>query len=256
MPKRRRKNEERPDESWLLPYSDMLTLLVALFIVLFAMGEIDAQKYKELANVFRSELSGSSDSIVEEPFTKTTEEVPNENEEEEEEIEDSEAANSIRELNDLKELQANINNYIETNNLTDDLATSLTNEGLFITIVSDISFASGSAEVNEEGITIAKEVSSFLDTHSPHQIIISGHADDRPMHTVEFASNWELSVIRAVNFMKEILADGMHDPTLFSAKGFGEYQPSVPNTSEENRAKNRRVEILVLPNFEINIDED
>lgn len=254
MPKRRRKDEEHPDESWLLPYSDMLTLLVALFIVLFAMGEIDAQKYRELANVFRSEFLGSGDSILEESFSSESMELPDNSTKEE--AGDGETENSRQELSKLKELQANINYYIETNELTDALETKLTNEGLFITIVSDVSFASGSAEINEDGIAIAREVSSFLDTHSPHQVVISGHADDRPMHTEEFASNWELSVIRAVNFMKEILADGTHDPALFSAKGFGEYKPSVPNTSEENRAKNRRVEILVLPNFEINIEEN
>lgn len=254
MPKRRRKDEEHPDESWLLPYSDMLTLLVALFIVLFAMGEIDAQKYRELANVFRSEFLGSGDSILEESFSSDSMDLPDNSTKEE--AGDGEAENSRKELNKLKELQANINYYIETNELTDALETKLTNEGLFITIVSDVSFASGSAEINKDGIAIAREVSSFLDTHSPHQVVISGHADDRPMHTEEFASNWELSVIRAVNFMKEILADGRHDPALFSAKGFGEYKPSVPNTSEANRAINRRVEILVLPNFEINIEEN
>src|SRR5699024_12153933 len=84
-----------------------------------------------------------------------------------------------------------------------------------------------------------------------HQVVVSGHADDRPIHNVEIASNWELSVIRAVNFMGLLLENDNLDPERFSAKGFGEHQPLLPNTSEENRAKNRRVEDLILPNYDL-----
>lgn len=258
MPKRRKKkNDEQPDESWLLPYSDMLTLLVALFIVLFAMSDVDAQKYKELASVFESEFSGGN-TILEESLPTDPSETPiNDSEENESENKEDEASsNSTKELNKLKELQASIDNYILTNNLSEVLDTRLTNEGLFITILNDISFDSGSAEVKDEGIEVAREVSTSLDAETPHQVVISGHADDVAINNEEFRSNWELSAIRAVNFMGRILEDGKHNPTLFSARGYGEHQPIVPNTSAENRAKNRRVEILILPNYEININEN
>ncbi|MHA6252481.1 flagellar motor protein MotB [Oceanobacillus sp. CAU 1775] len=254
--KRKARSEETPDESWLLPYSDMLTLLVALFIVLFSMSQIDVQKYDALASVFKSEFSGGS-TILEQPLDgqDEIEIIPDEDREEDEKEIDEEASNSRLELMSLREIQEDINQYIEDNNLTDSLETVLTNEGLFIQILSDISFDPGSADVKPEGMDIAEEVSVFLNTSPPHQIMISGHADDVPMNNEEFGSNWELSVMRAISFMREVLQNDELDPTMFSARGYGEYRPRVPNTSAENRAKNRRVEVLILPNYEINVNE-
>lgn len=256
--KRRESGEETPDESWLLPYSDMLTLLVALFIVLFSMSQIDVQKYDALSSVFKSEFSGGGSILdVPAPGEDRIDLLPREDEEEEEEVDpEDEARNSSMELNTLREIQDEINQYILDNDLSESLETVLTNEGLFIQILSDISFESGSADVREAGINIADEVSVFLNTSPPHQVMISGHADDVPMNNEEFGSNWELSVMRAINFMREVLDNEDLDPTMFSAKGYGEYRPRVPNTSVENRAKNRRVEVLILPNFEIDVSEE
>ncbi|MBM7600945.1 chemotaxis protein MotB [Virgibacillus halotolerans] len=251
--KKRNKEEHRVDESWLLPYADLLTLLVALFIVLFAMSDMDTQKYKELSEVFQNEFSGGKN-IFE--HNESLVEFPIESEEDEHgEEEAEEESNNKQELIKLQAIQKMIDDYIDESNLGEVIETELTDEGLLITILNDISFDSGSAVVKNEGQQIAKEVSNFLDTNPPHQIVVSGHADDRPMHNFEFASNWELSITRALNFMGFILENGDLNPTKFSAKGFGEYQPIVPNTSEKNRAKNRRVEVLILPNYEIKTDE-
>jgi chemotaxis protein MotB len=256
MRKRRKKGEHKMDDSWLLPYADLLTLLLALFIVLFSMSEMDAQKYEELSRVFKSEFSNGK-SILEEGIAPQQTSLPeNEDDEEEEEEENEEVeSNHMRELRELQELQKGINNYISESNLSNILETSLTDEGLLITILNDVSFDSGKAIVKEKGQEIAKEVAEFLVTDPPHQIVVSGHADDRPMHNKEFASNWELSVTRALNFMALLLRNESLDPTRFSAKGFGEHKPIVPNTSEENMAKNRRVEVLILPNYEIDTQQ-
>lgn len=256
--RRRRKSEAQSDDSWLLPYSDMLTLLVALFIVLFAMSEIDAQKYEQLSKVFKSEFSGGGSIILEQSPAEDPSEtaIDEDRSKEDNEANEEDLSEGMREVENLKKLQASINGYIETNELTDALSTELSNEGLMVTILNDVTFDMGSAEVNEGGREIITEISRLLNTDPPHHIEISGHADDRPIHNEEFPSNWELSVIRAVNFMGLILENGGHDPARFSAKGFGEYHPIMPNTSEENREKNRRVEVLILPNYEIDVEEN
>lgn len=255
MRKRRRNKENGINESWLLPYSDLLTLLVALFIVLFAMSDVDAQKYKELAQVFNQEFSAGGEGILDNNNNNNAPvEIPKVSNEEDEKPESDESLNeseNTRELAHLQTLQQLINDYISGNELAEVLGTQLTDEGLLITLLNDVSFDSGSAVVKGKGIKIAKEVSQFLYTDPPHQIVVSGHADDQPMHNAEFASNWELSVSRALNFMVIILENKKLDPTRFSAKGFGEYKPIVPNINEKNRAKNRRVEVLILPNFKI-----
>lgn len=244
---RRKKEDHHVDESWLLPYSDLLTLLVALFIVLFAMSEIDVQKYEEMSAFFKSEFSSGDKGIMEHPIP-----VPEVEEQEKEEKEKEEKPDEAREeLLNLQELQKKINNYIAKNNLTESLETKLSDEGLMISIKNDISFDPGTAEVNDEGSEIASEISKLLITDPPHQIIISGHTDDVPQNSARFGSNWELSVMRAVNFMSLVLENDRLDPAKFSAKGFGEHQPIVPNDSDANRSKNRRVEVLILPNFDI-----
>ncbi|WP_240377022.1 flagellar motor protein MotB [Bacillus piscicola] len=240
MRKQKQHKEEHIQESWLLPYADMLTLLLALFIVLFAMSEIDAEKYEELATVLKGELSGSNGFLEQ---NQSLQQLPHRTEESA-----TDDANK-QELDELKNLQQNINTYIEKNSLSDVLETRLTGEGLMIAILNDVFFDSGSAVVKEEGKTIAKEMATFLNTDPPRQIIVSGHTDDKPIHTPEFTSNWDLSAMRAVNFMRLLLENDGLEPGRFSAKGYGEHQPNAPNNSKENRAKNRRVEVLILPNY-------
>lgn len=81
----------------------------------------------------------------------------------------------------------------------------------------------------------------------PRSIIISGHTDNVPIRNAGFQSNWELSVMRAINFMKVILENNRLNPSMFSAKGFGEFKPVASNDTEEGKKKNRRVEILITP---------
>lgn len=246
--KKRKKDDQHVDESWLLPYSDLLTLLVALFIVLFASSEIDSVKYEKIAAFFKSEFSSGDSGIIQQPVPfPERDPVEEQTKEENEVIEDR----GHLELVSLQELREKIDSYIESNDLTQSLETKLSSEGLMISILNDVSFDPGSADVSREGQEIAKEIANLLYTDPPHQIVISGHTDDVPMNNEIFGSNWELSVMRAVNFMTLILENENLDPARFSAKGYGEHRPVVPNTSAENRTKNRRVEVLILPNYDI-----
>jgi len=265
LPKKQRdkRKESKIDDSWLLPYADMLTLLLALFVILFAMSEIDIKKFEQLAYIFQTEFTSGAGviddgvSIVPEekpvqPIDDTDEE--NEKEEEKEEDKKSEAELDklgLEEYEELLHMQENIEEYITTNSLTETLGTKLTSEGLLVTVRTDITFDSGSAQVKEEGIEIAKEIASFLVTDPPHEIVVNGHTDNVPIHNEEFASNWELSTMRAIQFMYLLLDDSEIEPKWFSARGYGEYRPVVQNTNAENRAINRRVEVLILPNHDI-----
>ncbi|WP_181347160.1 flagellar motor protein MotB [Thalassobacillus sp. CUG 92003] len=260
--KKQHKDENHVDETWLIPYADMLTLLLALFIVLFAMSEVDNQRYEQLAQVFKGEFNGGN-GILEQQNTPSEDPPPitideeREEDEEREQLEQQEPEENKEkeegevELRQLRALQDQVNNYIEKNNLADVFGTKLSDEGLLISIFNEVFFESGSATVRGEGETIAGEVSEFLHTDPPHQIVVSGHTDNRPINNDEFSSNWDLSVMRAVNFMSLLLENSDLDASLFSAKGYGEHNPVAPNDTADNRAKNRRVEILVLPNTEI-----
>lgn len=153
----------------------------------------------------------------------------------------------LKDQEELKEIQKKINEYIKTNNLEVQFVTKLTDEGLLLTIRDNVLFDSGSATVQGSDQSVAEELSGLLEMNPPRNIIISGHTDNVPIRNAEFDSNWELSVMRAVNFMKILLDNPNLDPQWFSAKGFGEFEPIADNTTSEGRGQNRRVEVLILP---------
>lgn len=246
--RKKEKGEHEFNETWLLPYSDLMTLLLALFIVLFASSAVDAQKFQSMSKVFSEIFTGGTGIVDYESIEqKNGEELADETKEKlEKEKEQTQVP--VDEQTTLSATQERVNQYILEKGLTGQLKTSLTSEGLLVTINDSVLFDSGSADVREEDIAVAKEISDLLVTDPPHNVIISGHTDNVPIQNSNFSSNWELSVMRAVNFMKIILENDQLDPRMFSAKGFGEFQPIASNHTEEGKAKNRRVEVLILPN--------
>ena len=256
MSKRRKKKhvEDHVDESWLLPYSDLLTLLVALFIVLFASSAIDSQKFQALSSAFNAELKGGTGFFeFPSPIPEGGVNAPDKQEPDAEQEKDKkQTMEQIAEHERLAEIQNRVNTYVQENgSLGDQLATSLTVEGLSLTIRDNVLFNSGSADVRPVDLNIAKEISRLLEMDVPRSIIISGHTDNVPIKNANFESNWELSVMRAINFMKILLENTQLNPELFSAKGHGEFQPIASNDTEAGRAQNRRVEILILPRTDI-----
>ncbi|WP_226668469.1 flagellar motor protein MotB [Metabacillus litoralis] len=251
--KKHKHEDEHMDESWLVPYADLLTLVLALFIVLFAMSSVDAQKFQQLARAFNSTFTGGT-GVLEYPSPTPDGEleqldVQKEQEPNKEAVE--EAQKKLEEEN-LKKIQTKVNSYIANNKLETQLKTTLTDEGLLITLLNDIFFDSGSAAIRNKDKELASEISELLIMSPPRNIIISGHTDDVPIKNSEFDSNWHLSVMRAVNFMKILIDNDKLDPKAFSAKGFGEFKPVASNETKDGRQKNRRVEILILPNEQKN----
>jgi len=244
--KRKHKHEDHVDESWLIPYADILTLLLALFIVLFAASQVDAQKFKAISDSFNSALQGGtgvldSESVIENPAqipefgeVNHTDGDPNEMTPEQDQKE-------------LGELQAKIEAYIDEKGLSPRLQTELTTKGLMLKIKEGVLYASGSADITSDSRNIAVEISKLLVTDPPRNIYIEGHTDNVPANSAEFPSNWELSSSRAINFMKILLENKNLDPKKFSATGYGEYQPIASNDTSTGRAENRRVAVLIAP---------
>ncbi|MEK4701216.1 flagellar motor protein MotB [Solibacillus sp. FSL R7-0668] len=238
--KKHKKHEEHVDESWLVPYADILTLLLALFIVLFASSTVDQTKLQQMSAVF-NEIFTSGTGVMENP---TVIQTPNGSTTDLQ----SGVSKYMEDQERLKESQNRVDEFIAINELEQQFETKMTDEGLLITIRDSVLFDMGRADVKAEYATIADELSQLLVFDPPRNIVITGHTDNVPINTNEFESNWDLSVMRAVNFMKEVVAGNKElDSKYFSVKGFGEYNPIASNDTEEGRAKNRRVEVLVQP---------
>lgn len=247
---KKKKHEEHIDETWLIPYADMLTLLLALFIVLFAMSSIDAEKFKQMAVAFNQELKGGTGKkeFLSETKPKTKENLTEEKAQQTAQQQELEAQQKAKEMEELKQLQQQIESAISQNNLKLSLKTTLTERGLMVTIVDNALFDSGKADVKPSAGELAKQIAKLLKAAMPREVMISGHTDNVPIANSKYPSNWDLSAQRALNFMKVLLDS---EPSLqrdkFSAIGYGEYRPVAKNDTEEGRAKNRRVEVLILP---------
>ncbi len=245
--KKKHRHEDHTDESWLIPYADLLTLLLALFVVLFAMSSVDATKFQQLSKSFNDIFTGGT-GVME--FTSPTEGDPTQGDKNEGALlgkDQGTGSLGEKDKKELSELQDRVDQYIERNSLDEKLETQLTGEGLMVSIRDSVLFDSGSADVREANRGVADEIASLLVMDPPRSIVISGYTDNVPISTSRYASNWDLSVMRAVNFMKILLDNPKLDPEWFSAKGFGEYKPVASNSTAEGRAKNRRVEILISP---------
>lgn len=242
MAKRRKKRRDSGhiDESWLLPYADLMTLLLAVFIVLFASSTIDENKLEQFSSVF-NELFDSGQGIMD-SSAPTPVPVPKDAV-----GEDDENPSYIEDRRSLEEIEERLAEYIAVNELENMFETQLKDEGLLVTIRDSVLFSPGKAVIEEEYTVLASEITALLVFDEPRQIIVTGHTDNVPIGSSEFASNWELSVMRAVNFLKKIVENEEINPLLFSAKGYGEYQPVASNDTIEGRSKNRRVEVLIQP---------
>lgn len=236
--RKRKKDDGHIDESWLLPYSDLLTLLLALFIVLFASSSVDQSKLQRMSETFNAIFSGGTGfmnhtSVLENP-TSSMDGM-------------SEAQMAyLKDQAQLKEIQKELDNLIAVNELENTFETKMTDEGLLLTIGDNILFDPGSATVKREYAEVTQQLSSILQLNPSRYIVITGHTDNVPQTGGQFQSNWELSVMRAVSLLKTIIDSNPNlDPKLFSAKGYGEFNPIASNDTPEGRAKNRRVEVLI-----------
>ena len=247
--KRAKPHEEEASEAWLLPYSDLMTLLLALFIALFAISQTDQTKMVLLAQAFTSAFNMGGPSFFDQagPNPSRQREFIS--------SEDQGNAAFIQENQALEDIQRQLEEYIRQNNLEDQLSTQLEEEGLMIRIKEKALFPSGSADLVPESQRIGPIVAGLL-ASVPERVLISGHTDTDPINTAQFPSNWELSSTRALTFMKYLLSINADlNPARFSAIGYGEYRPIASNDTAEGKQTNRRVEILIARSLRFNPNE-
>ena len=247
--KRPAPHEEEASEAWLLPYSDLMTLLLALFICLFAISQTDETKLSQMAQAFSSAFNMGGPSFFQGagPGMSPQRDVMSD--------EDGGMEAYLAENSQMEAVKRQLDAYIEQNNLDDQVSTQMTEDGLMIRIKEQALFPSGSAELTA-GVQRIGPVIAALVAPIPQRILVTGHTDNVPMSSGAYPSNWELSSARAINFMKYIIAqDGRMNPARFSAMGRSEYKPIADNSTPEGRAQNRRVEVLIERSIHVDKSE-
>ncbi|KKC48465.1 MULTISPECIES: flagellar motor protein MotB [Paenibacillus] len=256
-------HEEHVDESWLIPYADLLTLLLALFIVLYASSSVDAKKFEQMSRAFNIALSGGN-GVLESYKSIDAQAMVSDKKEKEQGQSSSQSSQSTqdsqsldkamqelmrKEQEDLEKLKRQVDKYIKDNGLSTQLETKLNQSRLMITISDRALFPSGSAAVKPESRKLGTFIGGMLQKYPNYEIMVSGHTDNQPINNSEFSSNWDLSTMRAVRFMDVLLLNSNLDPKRFSAVGYGEYKPLATNDTDVGRAKNRRVEVSIIRNY-------
>jgi chemotaxis protein MotB len=237
MSKKKQHHEEHVDEAWLLPYSDMLTLLLALFIVMFAMGQTDKAKLQQMSQQFNIIFAGGS-GVMQRDGSSV---VP---------MEDS----GTTEESKMTEVKDKLEQEIAQEGYSDKVKVELNDEGLAISIQDVVLFNSGEADVLKDMSPLLLKVSSMLQGLD-NKIKVAGYTDNVPINNEKFRSNWDLSATRAINVMNFMVSSGGISQDRLSIQAYADQMPKASNDTEEGRAKNRRVEIFVARKYQVNTEE-
>ena len=205
-------------DRWLFGYADIVTLLLAVFASLYASGLATATSAEAVADpVVREAPSAPAPSVVPPP------------------VEEPPAAPGLA---------------LAFDGVTGDAASlpgiemTTSTRGLVISLPEAGSFPAGSAELSVSAMAVMAELAERL-RDLPNVVRVEGHTDDVPIATAQFASNWDLSTARATRVVEFLIEEGI-DPGRLGVAGYAEYRPRLPNDSAEARARNRRVDIVVL----------
>lgn len=243
---RRKKQEDPGAPKWMVTFSDLMTLILVFFILLFSMSVVDAQKLKAIADSFQNrQILDFMPSAVEFENPNQGEEGQDKDpleETETEEIPESEPIDQD-EMN-MDQLLAEVNEYLETNELQELISATRDERGVVLVLQERTLFESAEADLLPDAEPFLAKVGTLLEA-VPNLVKVEGHTDSRPISTPRFPSNWELSGARASSVIRFLIENNQLDPTRFSSIGYGETRPTVPNTTVENLAKNRRVVIVI-----------
>ena len=264
MPNRRKAPPpEAPSKAWLDSYADAMTLLLAFFVLLFAMSNLDVKKYEAffeglngpIDNAGEGTLEGSVEEALPPPSSSpvtevedsnsatTTTTIPGGEECEDEELENELFRVTLEEAEALaQQLDDALSVYLDDS----DYSVDLEQRGVVLRLADNALFASGEADIDEVAQGVLAVVAEVLVGHPGNDVEVEGHTDNRPTSTARFATNWELSSARATNVLRELLADAELEPARFAAVGRADTIPRGDNDTEEGRAENRRTEIVVM----------
>ncbi|WP_326514650.1 OmpA/MotB family protein [Clostridium intestinale] len=211
-------NSDEEEANWQDSYSDLMTDLLAIFVILFSFAMMS--QAIEINN-----MEKANNAIVE-PLDATI--LPNQ-----------ENFNSLYE---------SIKAYVDESGFSEQLkVTKIDNYQILLRVEDSIFFESGKADINSDAAPLLNKISEMLIEYKQtiRMVRIEGHTDNRPIKTKEFDSNWELSTSRAVNVLRELVEISKLNSNMFSAVGYSEFHPVADNGSEEGMTQNRRVDFFI-----------
>jgi chemotaxis protein MotB len=275
--------EHESEERWLLTYADMITLLMALFMVLFSISSINISKYQTLQKSLKAAFSGNilpgGKSVAQQGATANSAEVPAKVELQAIEPVATEGSsssqnstahgstasassssssssssataaaasqvNAQKQAAEFQHIKEELEAYARSHGFAKSVKASIEARGLVIRVLTDdLLFASGQATLEHRASGLLGEIAQLLNVDATHPISVEGNTDNIPIHSAQYPSNWELSTARASTVVRFLIAHGVGASRL-TASGNAEQDPIASNTTAAGRARNRRVEIVM-----------
>lgn len=231
---RKRKQQHENNERWLISYADFMTLLFALFVVLYSSSQVDKAKMAKLSSAITAGFQqlgvgmGPGAGLVVIPNTSPLPPAAHGGQQH--------TLSSIR-----RTLEVELADELKQRTLS----LRETSEGLVLSLRELGFFDSGSANLRANSVATFDRIGSVLASVGSN-LRIEGHTDNIPIHTLQFKSNWELSTARATEIVRLLLTREGIGPERLSAAGYAEYHPIAENSTEDGRRLNRRVDIVII----------
>ena len=267
--KKHHEEEHENHERWLVSGYDMMTLLFAVFVVLFAISSMNVSKVKALTQSLQEAFSGpvftggrammqtgdtsnGQRSASTNPLPSQTPLAavklalqPEQSTEEQASVASEAAKLAAQEQQDFEALKRRIDALVEKAGLATKVSTTVTRRGLRIRLLTDdLFFDSGSAVINTAAVSVLDEIGGIVAEEARHPVEVEGHTDDRPIATSQYPSNWQLSGARAGAVVQRLTGAGVAGRRV-SLGGYAAQRPIAENATPEGRARNRRVEIVL-----------
>lgn len=270
MARKKREPEAKPAAGWITTFSDLMNLLLCFFVLLFSMSTVDAEKFQMVIASLQSSLSimpAGSMSIGEgEMVGNGISQLPNidvffetssgedgdfQGGKTEETETETDVAEQYKEqaLSESEQMAEQIEQQIEAGGLQNQVEVDFNAEYVKLTLNGAILFDSAKANIREDAQPLIAKIGTILENYDSNVIEIEGHTDNVPIHSSKYENNNVLSMYRALSVADFIRDNTTLDPALIKSSGRGEYVPVADNTTEEGRARNRRVEIKVYNSY-------
>ncbi|MBD7935514.1 MULTISPECIES: flagellar motor protein MotS [Cytobacillus] len=226
---KRNRNNKKGAPLWMVTYSDLVTLVLVFFILLFSMSQVDMTKFKAVSDSFNKVgIFQSSSSILPEDGRES--------------VSDETETGTPHSLDSLVQ---EVESYLKSNGMENVITANRNERGVVLVLQEQVLFETGQADLIEDSFGFLEKLGIML-KEMPNLIRVEGHTDNRPIETYRYPSNWELSSARASSVIRYLVENNEIEPSRFTAVGYGETRPIVANNSSENWEKNRRVEVIIL----------
>lgn len=271
MAKKKQEDAPKGSPAWMATFSDMMNLLLCFFVLLFSMSTVDAEKFEMVIASLQSSFSilpsgGSSigegnmvsagisqlpelDAYFSNDTTQTDGEENTELESEQVSNENAAELYEQQELAESEQMAENIQGMAQQYGIQDQVEVDFNAQYVMLTLNGALLFDSGKAEIRSDAYPLVDKIGMILQTYNQNIIEIEGHTDNVPIHSAKYADNNVLSMFRALTVADYIRSITNLDSKYIKSSGRGEYVPIADNTTEEGRARNRRVEIKIYNSY-------